>query len=255
MEAAVICERCGLRPAVAEVRRTRPGVGTQTQRLCQVCLAEVRGESGSYGGRGSSTTSSRTSSIEARAEGSTAREGWASASGRIAARRSGVEQVDITEYFSDATRELLQRAAQGALEWGDLDLNSEHLLWAALQDDLVAHVLDQIDVDAQAVAAEVEQEASKQERTDVAPSLSPRRRGPSWALTRSLGSSALHTSGPSTCYWPSLQTRSPRQGRRFADSVRRTRSCAARSSAASRKARGRDGRRARPRASMSTAVT
>src|SRR4051794_26382042 len=32
--------------------------------------------------------------------------------------RRPVEQVDITQFFSDATRELLQRAAQPALDWG-----------------------------------------------------------------------------------------------------------------------------------------
>ena len=54
--------------------------------------------------------------------------------------RRPVEQVDITQFFSDATRELLQRAAQRALDWGSLDLDTEHLLWAAMQDDLVAQI-------------------------------------------------------------------------------------------------------------------
>jgi ATP-dependent Clp protease ATP-binding subunit ClpC len=193
VEAAVICERCGLRPAVAEVRRTRPGVGTETQRLCQVCLAEVRGESGGYGGRGL-FDDFFSDFFDRGPGGGIDRPGGLGERLRSGspARRTGVEQVDITEYFSDATRELLQRAAQRALEWGDLDLNSEHLLWAALQDDLVAHVLDQIDVDAQAVAAEVEQEASKQERTDVAPSLSPEAKGTllgAYQESRELGAS------------------------------------------------------------------
>src|SRR5512132_4221757 len=55
--------------------------------------------------------------------------------------RRAVEQVDITQFFSDATRELLQRAAQLALEWGSLDLDTDHLLHAALRDDVVRHVL------------------------------------------------------------------------------------------------------------------
>jgi ATP-dependent Clp protease ATP-binding subunit ClpC len=38
--------------------------------------------------------------------------------------RRPVEQVDITQFFSDATRELLQRAAQLALDWGSLDLDT-----------------------------------------------------------------------------------------------------------------------------------
>ena len=82
-----------------------------------------------------------------------------------------VERVDVTQFFSDATRELLQRAAHGA-RWG-LDLDTDHLLYAALQDDVVRHVLEQIDADPQAIAAQLEEEAEMGERTDVAPSLAP----------------------------------------------------------------------------------
>lgn len=45
--------------------------------------------------------------------------------------------MDITQFFSDSTSELLQRAAQQAAEWGSLDLNTEHLLHSALQDESV----------------------------------------------------------------------------------------------------------------------
>jgi ATP-dependent Clp protease ATP-binding subunit ClpC len=92
---------------------------------------------------------------------------------RPAAPQRQVERVDVTQFFSDATRELLQRAAQTAVEWGSLDLDSEHLLYAALQDDVVRHVLRQIDADAEAIAAEIEEGADKAQRTDVSPSLSP----------------------------------------------------------------------------------
>src|SRR3954468_13187782 len=87
--------------------------------------------------------------------------------------RRPVEQVDITQFFSDATRELLQRAAQLALEWGSLDLDTEHLLWAAMQDDLVAQLVRHAGGDPAAIAAQVEDEAERGGRTDVAPSLSP----------------------------------------------------------------------------------
>ena len=93
--------------------------------------------------------------------------------GRVSAPQRQIERVDVTQFFSDATRELLQRAAQTALEWGSLDLDSEHLLHAALQDDVVRHVLEQIDADPQAIAAQLEEEAEKGDRTDVAPSLAP----------------------------------------------------------------------------------
>ncbi|MDX6397861.1 MAG: ATP-dependent Clp protease ATP-binding subunit ClpC, partial [Gaiellaceae bacterium] len=83
------------------------------------------------------------------------------------------ERVDVTQFFSDATRELLQRAAQTAVEWGSLDLDTDHLLYAALQNDVVQHVLRQLDADPQAIAAQVEEEAERGERTDVSPSLTP----------------------------------------------------------------------------------
>src|SRR6187455_1111331 len=110
------------------------------------------------------------------------------------AARRPVEQVDITDFFSDATRELLQRAAQRALEWGSLDLDTEHLLWGAMQDELVAQIVRNADGDPQAIAAQVEDEAERGGRTDVAPSLSPEAKGAllgAFDEMRELGSSYL----------------------------------------------------------------
>jgi ATP-dependent Clp protease ATP-binding subunit ClpC len=92
---------------------------------------------------------------------------------RAAQGQRQVERVDVTEFFSDATRQLLQRAAHTALEWGSLDLDSDHLLHAALEDEVIRHVLDQIDADPDAIAAQLEEEAEQGERTDIAPSLAP----------------------------------------------------------------------------------
>ena len=87
--------------------------------------------------------------------------------------RSAVEQVDVTTLFSDATRELLQRAATTAVEWGSLDLDTDHLLRAALDDEVVVHVLEQVGADPKSVAAQIEEEAERGKPTDVSPSLSP----------------------------------------------------------------------------------
>ena len=59
------------------------------------------------------------------------------------------------------------------MEWGSLDVDSTHLLWAATQDEVVRHVLQQVGADPAAIAAQIEEEADVKERTDVAPSLSP----------------------------------------------------------------------------------
>jgi ATP-dependent Clp protease ATP-binding subunit ClpC len=81
--------------------------------------------------------------------------------------------VDITQFFSDSTSELLQRAARQAAEWGSLDLNTEHLLYSALEDEVVKRVLEGVDADPDALRAQVEEDISKDGRTDVSPSLAP----------------------------------------------------------------------------------
>jgi ATP-dependent Clp protease ATP-binding subunit ClpC len=153
------CQRHG-RPAVASRVRLRPDGTQETEYLCELDLADER-------------MSSRLGGSSLFDEFFSDFFGQTPSTGRVAAPARQVERVDVTQFFSDATRELLQRAAQTALEWGSLDLDTDHLLHAALRDDVVRHVLREIDADPEAIAAQVEDEAEKAQRTDVAPSLSP----------------------------------------------------------------------------------
>ena len=173
-----LCQRHG-RPAVASRVRLRPDGTQEVEYLCDIDLAEER--MGRLGG-GRSLFDDFFSDVFG--------EGSPAARARTPQRQ--VERVDVTEFFSDATRELLQRAAQTALEWGSLDLDSDHLLFAALGDDVVRHVLRQVDADPEAIAAQVEEEAERAQRTDVAPSLSPDAKAAllaSYEESRELGSS------------------------------------------------------------------
>ena len=162
-----VCARHG-RPAVASRVRLLPDGTQQTEYLCELDLAEERMGS-RLGGRGSLFDDFFSDFFGGSPGGGEASRGV----GAGARPQRQVERVDVTEFFSDATRQLLQRAAQTALEWGSLDLDSDHLLHAALQDDVVRHVLTQIDADPDAILAQLEEEADKNERTDVAPSLAP----------------------------------------------------------------------------------
>ena len=81
--------------------------------------------------------------------------------------------MDITQFFSDSTSELLQRAAQQAAEWGSLDLNAEHLLWSSLHDEVVRRILEGVEADPDAIRAQLREEISKGGRTEVSPSLAP----------------------------------------------------------------------------------
>jgi ATP-dependent Clp protease ATP-binding subunit ClpC len=158
-----LCQRHG-RPAVASRVRLRPDGTQEVEYLCDIDLAEER--IGRLGG-GHSLFDEFFSDFFG--ESPTGRAG--TAAGQAPMRRA--ETVDVTQFFSDATRRLLQRAAQTALDWGSLDLESDHLLYGALQEDVVRHVLQQLDADPDAIAAQLEEEAEKGERTDVAPSLAP----------------------------------------------------------------------------------
>jgi ATP-dependent Clp protease ATP-binding subunit ClpC len=154
-----VCQRHG-RPAVASRVRRRPDGTQEVEYLCEIDLAEEQ-MSSRFGGRGSLFDDFFSDFF---GEGQTAGTG----AGREAlAPPRQVERVDVTQFFSDATRELLQRAAQTAVEWGSLDLESDHLLYAALEDGVVQHVLRQVDADPDAIRSEIEEEADKAPRTDV----------------------------------------------------------------------------------------
>jgi ATP-dependent Clp protease ATP-binding subunit ClpC len=171
-----MCDVCGIRPAVVTVRRIVPGEGQRVEHLCEIHAAEAGVNTGRSGlgesplggsplGGGSLFDDFVGRFFDDEPLGGTRRMG--SPSSRQA------EQVDITQYFSDSTTNLLQRAAQQALEWGNLDLTSEHLLYAALEDTVVRRVLDEVGADPEAIRAQLEEEAEKGGRTDVSPSLAP----------------------------------------------------------------------------------
>jgi ATP-dependent Clp protease ATP-binding subunit ClpC len=157
------CPRHG-RPAIASRVRLRPDGTQETEYLCEIDLAEERMQRG-FGRRSLFDDFFSDFFGDGPSGGATGE--------RMSAPQRQAERVDVTQFFSDATRELLQRAAQTAVEWGSLDLDTDHLLYAALRDEVVRHVLDQIDADPDAIADQVEEEAEQAGRTDVSPSLSP----------------------------------------------------------------------------------
>ena len=165
-----MCDVCGIRPAVVTVRRVVPGEGQRVEHLCEIHAAEAGVGRSTFGGRSPLGGGSLFDDFFDRFSdqeplGETSR-------GGVVPRRQA-EQVDITQFFNDSTTELLQRAAQQAVEWGNLDLSSEHLLYAALEDNVVRRVLEGVEADPEAIRAQLEEEADKGGRTDVTPSLAP----------------------------------------------------------------------------------
>jgi ATP-dependent Clp protease ATP-binding subunit ClpC len=169
-----MCEVCGVRPASVAIRRIVPGEPPKTEHLCGVHAAEARGGRSHLGGSplggGSLFDDFFGRFFEEGTSGGAAR---GSVGRRSVVPERKAEQVDITQLFSDSTNELLQRAAQQAAEWGSADLNTEHLLHAALEDEVVRRVLGEADADPDQLRAQLEEETEKEARNDVAPSLAP----------------------------------------------------------------------------------
>ena len=159
--ATTMCEIDGVRPAVATVRIRQNG----EERTIAVCEEHLRELQGQRRGTGRSTFGARSLFDEFFSDffGDSPLGGRPDGDGATTTRpRRPAEQIDVTQYFSDATRQLLQTAARKAMEWGSLDVDSTHLLWAATQDEVVRHVLRQVGADPAAIAAQIEEEADTQ---------------------------------------------------------------------------------------------
>ena len=165
-----MCDVCGIRPAVVTVRRVVPGEGQRVEHLCEIHAAEAGVGRSTFGGRSPLEGGSLFDDFFDRFFDEEPR--GSPRGGGVVPRRQA-EQVDITQFFNDSTTELLQRAAQQAVEWGNLDLSSEHLLYAALEDNVVRRVLEGVEADPEAIRAQLQEEADKGGRTDVTPSLAP----------------------------------------------------------------------------------
>ncbi len=84
-----------------------------------------------------------------------------------------VQRVDIGQLLTAQSKELLQDAATQASQWGDPDLDTDHLLWAACQQEPVRRLLTAAGADPDAIARDVESRAQRGQPRDDLPSLTP----------------------------------------------------------------------------------
>src|SRR5215212_6719675 len=165
-----MCDVCGVRPARVTIRRIVPGGQPSIEHLCKIHAAEARGQRSSLGGPSLSGGSIFDDFFSRFLD---APEGGMSSPTRRTTPSRGTEQVDITQFFSDSTSALLQRAAQRAGEWGSVNLDDEHLLHAALEDGVVRRVVEEVDADPNQIRAQIEEESERGRRPEVSPELSP----------------------------------------------------------------------------------
>jgi ATP-dependent Clp protease ATP-binding subunit ClpC len=83
------------------------------------------------------------------------------------------QRIDIGQLLTEQARELVRDAATQAARWGDPDLDTDHLLWAATRQDTVRRLLSAAGADPDAIARTIEAGAKRGEPRDEAPSLTP----------------------------------------------------------------------------------
>lgn len=85
------------------------------------------------------------------------------------------ERTDITQLFSERTKEALQNAAQIAVEKGQRNIDSEHMLLSLLRDgDLISSVFKQLDINQQDLQDFVEKQMSSGQFEGSTIGLTPR---------------------------------------------------------------------------------
>jgi ATP-dependent Clp protease ATP-binding subunit ClpC len=90
-----------------------------------------------------------------------------------AVTRRPVRRIDIGELMTEQARELLRDAATQAAEWGDPDLDTDHLLWAATRQDSTHRMLEAAGADPDEIGRQIESNAVRGQVRGEPPSLTP----------------------------------------------------------------------------------
>lgn len=160
-----LCDVCGIRPATVRVRVRRDGRETYMN-LCEADYMRFRQrEQRSYSpfeslfGRGLFEEFEDILSSLRSPE-----EGW-SLGGRMPTPSSGERNaVDISRYFSEQTKELLQEAAEKAAEWGQSEVDTEHLLYVLADNEVAQAIFKQFRISPADVKGYLEHNAPRNEK-------------------------------------------------------------------------------------------
>jgi ATP-dependent Clp protease ATP-binding subunit ClpC len=153
-----MCEICGVRPATVRVRVSQSG-RERTLDICDVDYQRLQNQQrrvspfeSLFGGRspfGDFFNGGFGDDLE-----------QAPSSRRRSRDR---EATDLNDYLSEQTRDLLQQAAQRAVEQGRREVDTEHLLHALTDNEVVQTILKQFKVSPQDLKAEIEREGAGEE--------------------------------------------------------------------------------------------
>jgi ATP-dependent Clp protease ATP-binding subunit ClpC len=90
-----------------------------------------------------------------------------------AAPHRPVQRIDIGQLMTEQARELVRGAAAKAAQWGEEDLDTDHLLWAATQQEGTRRLISATGADPDRIARDIEAHAQHREPRQELPSLTP----------------------------------------------------------------------------------
>jgi ATP-dependent Clp protease ATP-binding subunit ClpC len=147
-----ICDICGFRPATTEVTVVEDGQ-RRVVHVCNVDLRKLQQQSSSPFNRmfgGENIFDNLFGDVDD-----------LSRFGPLPRHR---EAVDIDQYLSEHTKELIQQAAQVAVEFGRVEVDTEHLLYAILSSDVITEIFRQIGISPDDIKTYIKTNAPKSKR-------------------------------------------------------------------------------------------
>jgi ATP-dependent Clp protease ATP-binding subunit ClpC len=199
---AKMCDICGIRPATVRARVTTSDGESEVLDLCEVDYRRLARQQRSsspmeslFGGRSSLFDDFFGNDFFGRGGGEDEGEDRGGPSVPVRGGRGGRRRGEADERLSEHAQELLQQAAQRAVELGRREVDTEHLLLALTESDVVRTILEQFKVSIDELRRQLEQDAPRGESEAVKSGeigVTPRVKsviGRAFAVSRELGHS------------------------------------------------------------------
>jgi ATP-dependent Clp protease ATP-binding subunit ClpC len=175
-ETSGLCDICHRRPAAVRVTVSENG-RRRTLSVCDEDYAQLRAQSASPFESLFGDTFARGGGLgddlfgrffgeggDGAGTGTGTEEGLGAGRGRGRPRgRRDREAVDLGEFLSQQGEEILQQAARSAIEWGSRDVDSEHLLYALSDNDIVQAILQRFKLSTQDLKRQIEEVSPRRE--------------------------------------------------------------------------------------------
>ncbi|OGN12496.1 MAG: Clp protease ClpC [Candidatus Yanofskybacteria bacterium RIFCSPHIGHO2_02_FULL_43_15c] len=160
-----LCDICKKNPAAGKMTVIKNGV-RQTKNICQSCANKTQGRSsGGFGGRGFGDLNDIFGGLLGDIFGQGGGGGQAGGLEGFGLpgtmRAPSEERVDFTDYLSDEANQVLDRAAEFAQDNRHAVIDTEHLLFSLLQNEIATNLLKHLKIDVKSLEKEIKENMAK----------------------------------------------------------------------------------------------